>query len=651
LLSTPLRDVALVQVRGNGHAVNLTVDQSSQAIADGVTFLGGTGPNRLTGPGGDRIWQITGPGAGWVGHPGFVRFDGVENLLGAADNRDTFRVSAAGSISGTIAGGDRGYDVVELSDGHFNRLAFRPTGPDSGGIDRDGDRITYAGMEPISSSNVTADNVVFTGLPQPTTAKLYLNTSNQLVLESTAGANFETHAFSVPSQSLTINLGGDDDTFEIDDLGEFAADLTLDGGLGQDHVTFTGDVNMGTHALLIHAEVIEVTPANATATVTAGSLHFEAAGNELASDFASNLPVDIADVIAGDRRITLNSGTVLQGGTVLLEAYRISSLASPFRPFGGGKKDATIDVTGATITGSSVTIRAQAEDQNAFGALPAWANNNFINPLLSFVGNGIIPDVPFAVMIREGDTSVTLTDSKITSTGDVAITSTTVVDATTSALGVQDGWTAPGATVNAIYRRLNQLSVGYSQAVGSALTTLAGTTTVNAAGNVQVASNSTTTASITSRTTLNATAAGDGQNGAPGPANQKNVGASIAVSRSVTTSKTTLGPGTAVTAGANVTVSADGTLTNNSNAGVGIYLDGLAGLSIAVSLDTADIETTTDGKITATGSVTDRTVPIAGVDPNTNTLTVPQHGFATGDKVTYLAADHPNPSKERKSGG
>jgi hypothetical protein len=98
LSSRSLDEVSLVQIGGNGHALNLTVDESARMIAGGVTFLGGSGLNRLEGPAGDRTWQVTGPGEGWIDGPGFVRFSGVENLLGAADNRDV-RLAAIRALS------------------------------------------------------------------------------------------------------------------------------------------------------------------------------------------------------------------------------------------------------------------------------------------------------------------------------------------------------------------------------------------------------------------------------------------------------------------------------------------------------------------------------------------------------------------------
>lgn len=116
---------------------------------------GGLGDDTLLGPADDARWDITGPDSGLVG---FVRFEGVENLHGAADNDDTFVFHDDGLLSGTVAGGDAGFDTVVL-DGHYEAVSYAVDGADSGNIGLDGAQLRFTGMEPVYFSQAVADFV------------------------------------------------------------------------------------------------------------------------------------------------------------------------------------------------------------------------------------------------------------------------------------------------------------------------------------------------------------------------------------------------------------------------------------------------------------------------------------------------------------
>src|SRR5262245_9750039 len=90
LASQPLAAIPAVRIAGNGLDTQLTVDASVPALADGIDFVGGAGTNTLIGPARDVTWTVTGDGEGHLGDAGFLRFRGVDNLTGAADNQDTF---------------------------------------------------------------------------------------------------------------------------------------------------------------------------------------------------------------------------------------------------------------------------------------------------------------------------------------------------------------------------------------------------------------------------------------------------------------------------------------------------------------------------------------------------------------------------------
>src|SRR5262249_52895660 len=71
-----------IHIVGNGFNVGLTIDVGVPQVRGGIFFDAGSGTNTLTGPGVDSTWHVTGPGAGYLGSPDFLRFAGVENLTG-----------------------------------------------------------------------------------------------------------------------------------------------------------------------------------------------------------------------------------------------------------------------------------------------------------------------------------------------------------------------------------------------------------------------------------------------------------------------------------------------------------------------------------------------------------------------------------------
>jgi hypothetical protein len=115
---------------------------------------GGAGDDTLVGPAADSTWSITGSGAGEVAG---VAFAGVESLEGGVDNEDTFVFEDGGRLSGVVEGGAAGFDTLVVAGGGYETVIYRATGPDSGEIDLDGERISYSGMEPVDLGNVAAN--------------------------------------------------------------------------------------------------------------------------------------------------------------------------------------------------------------------------------------------------------------------------------------------------------------------------------------------------------------------------------------------------------------------------------------------------------------------------------------------------------------
>jgi len=175
-----------------------------------VEVIGGTGNDTLIGPHENATWQITGENSGSVAG---IAFSGVENLTGAAGNADTFVFDAAGSISGLVDGGIGGFDSIVLDGGTYSSVVYHATGPDSGAIMRDGDIITYAGMEPVSD-NLDADNRIIVVDNANHDDQIIISTNAGQLHIASGNSLFESIDIgSAPNVMLEIQADGGSDTF------------------------------------------------------------------------------------------------------------------------------------------------------------------------------------------------------------------------------------------------------------------------------------------------------------------------------------------------------------------------------------------------------------------------------------------------------
>nr|VFJ49323.1 MAG: hypothetical protein BECKDK2373C_GA0170839_10252 [Candidatus Kentron sp. DK] len=156
-----LADTTLVTITGSDLDDSLAFDLDMGFDLGGflITFDGGGGSDTLrdAGGGSDTTWNITGDGAGTVSNTVdaddptdsqrySLAFSSVENLIGAINNADTFELEAAGSID-SIDGGAMGDDVLAMGDEGFGIVTHVATGSDAGSVDRDGDILSYVGIE------------------------------------------------------------------------------------------------------------------------------------------------------------------------------------------------------------------------------------------------------------------------------------------------------------------------------------------------------------------------------------------------------------------------------------------------------------------------------------------------------------------------
>ncbi|MBK8017278.1 MAG: LEPR-XLL domain-containing protein [Betaproteobacteria bacterium] len=308
----------VTSLRIDGGAGDDRIDASGAAVT--TTVDGGAGQDSLVGPRQDVRWSLTGDGAGAVGG---VTFSRIENLLGAADNRDTFVLFAGGGLSGTADGGSGGFDSLEIDAGPISLARFLADGPDSGVVELDGDTFRYAGLEPITLTS-TAGEIVVDATSDDNTLVLEADPTNSanLRVRSTDGT-IESVSFARASTSITINLLGGDDSLDIGDLGAgITASLTVDGGDGDtDLITVSGDVVLPGKDVSLSAETVTVaytgslsvrtTAAGAdqeTAASTGGSGNIALLGQNVV--VAADARLLSQDTRAGQASAAISLGTV-----------------------------------------------------------------------------------------------------------------------------------------------------------------------------------------------------------------------------------------------------------------------------------------------------------------------------------------------------
>jgi hypothetical protein len=328
-------------------------------ISNIQTIIGSAGEDWLLGSASDTTWNVTANNAGNVGG---LTFTNVENLIGAAQNEDTFVFEQGGAIDGIINGGIDGFDTLVINGGSFDSVVYTATGPTSGTIERDGDVITYAGLEPIADNMSATDRVITTG-DLDDQARLTDNGVN-LTLESTSAIpTFESITFAQPTNSLTINLGDDlgipilsKDVLTINSFDAAGVNLTVNGEDGKDEVNIVGVISAGD--VTINAETITV-----SSTVTAtGNVTLNTEKSDDGSIGIDGIIVSLPSV-----EIDLTGATLNVIGDVQLVATataEIDSTTFTLGPVTGATinvfPDASILLSGTTITAASLSAEAKS---------------------------------------------------------------------------------------------------------------------------------------------------------------------------------------------------------------------------------------------------------------------------------------------------
>ncbi|HVW88076.1 MAG TPA: hypothetical protein VHC01_01295, partial [Gaiellaceae bacterium] len=222
-----------VSVTG-GSGSTWSYDGGSGSVSGGVTLsfenvttLAAGGGDTLNGPAADSTWDVTGDGSGTVGG---ASFSGFAHLVGAANNRDQFVFGPNGSISGGIDGGPGGYDTLVLDGGSTQHVHYASVDSHSGSVSRDGNVITYTGLEPVVENGSAPD-------------ESYGGTTgdDNIVIADDAGAGDGSFTISAnTSESITVTNADQIQT------------LTIDAGAGNDSVEYDSIDSAFKGAIYIH---------------------------------------------------------------------------------------------------------------------------------------------------------------------------------------------------------------------------------------------------------------------------------------------------------------------------------------------------------------------------------------------------------------
>ncbi|CAN5310786.1 hypothetical protein BH11PLA2_BH11PLA2_26960 [soil metagenome] len=353
------------------------------------------------------------------------------------------------------------------------------------------------------------------------------------------------------------------------------------------------------------------------------------------------LPVNLGKT--DEPSLTVRPGAEIRGDDVSLRAYQgCQTGLRSVNLLTIAVKKAGVRVSGAVIDGTTVAISAESKDD----ADPTDGSTNLVNNLksLPFLATAYA-DIPallkapvimssVSVQKRSATAEVTVTGSSITSRGDVSIVSTVTVASDTAPAGGADGQ-KKGLKLKTL-AEFAPFAAGYSYAAGRAVTSLDGTSMIDAGGSVSILSNTSTSAVVEATTTANAAAKVHGPKTYPTIA--------IGVTQSETVSNTFVGTAVRITAAGNVNVHADADTTTNAHAGVAVFGDGMGGLGFALGTDNTDVKSRVDGQITAGGKNVIKEIVLNTINQAADTIRLPNHGLTDGQLIAYRAATPESPT-------
>jgi autotransporter-associated beta strand protein len=403
------------------------IDEAAAAIVSlppgaGTAEILVVGASRVVRRGGTNLFAVPSTAIGSLAIGGNDADDDALRVILAVDP------IPAGGLS--FNGGVGGNDTLELAGGVFNMVNFVFNNATDGGVDLDPDgpggvaasRITYTGLDPILST-VAATNVQFAYSAATETITLAdSGVAGRTLATSTAG---ESVTFTNPSGMLTINAGDTgDDTIDVTGAGSgFAAGIRIDGGTGNDAITFAGPAAPA--SLALGAETIEIQAAAITTTSNQNYLgptelrgDTNLAGGEIT--FTSTL-----DSVAASGPVSLNVNTTGNSATRFLGAVggttRLASIAT--NADGRTELAANVNLNGAAATTflDNVALSANvAFDQDGAGGVTFGAFlDSALGTTFSLSIDGVGASSP--VSLGASGTGVPLAGLTVATTGTITL--------------------------------------------------------------------------------------------------------------------------------------------------------------------------------------------------------------------------------------
>jgi len=223
-------NLVITDINNTGTLDNITLscNESSVTISDPDNILT-TSITDATGTGSNQI-NVS------LGNTDFTG-DIIVNTMGG-DDQLTIDF-APGSFNHDIVynGGNNDTadgDVLVLTGGSFTTTTYNFLNEHNGSINLDGQMVNYTNLEPVTS-DITATDVTLNYSNTSETITITGTGISQTTVDSTAG---EVLTFTNPTNSLTINAGGGNDTILAHSLGTgFAANVSINGGTGADNIS------------------------------------------------------------------------------------------------------------------------------------------------------------------------------------------------------------------------------------------------------------------------------------------------------------------------------------------------------------------------------------------------------------------------------
>jgi hypothetical protein len=308
-------------------------------------------------------------------------------------------------------------------------------------------------------------------------------------------------------------------------------------------------------------------------------------------------------------------------------AYRLVSWPADFT-----SKHSGISIDGTTISGGATKIYTTAEDLNFSTDVPAGFAG-FVGSLATLLNNvpgdliSAFTGIDASVILRGATAKINVDDANINAAGTLDIKATTKV--TTQVNAIADALGSFGSRVS--------VAVGYGQAFSDVEANVGGSTNITASDSVTVSA----TGSVSSKTVARASS------NLTGAVNPKSVSIAVAFAYTDLTDLATVGSNATITSTAgNVNVLANATTSTVPDASTISPIDGSAGDGVAVALEFANVQAHVDGTVKAAGTFADPSntqifSPQNGVDGfipgvvGNNEIYLPDHGYTTGELVTY----------------